>query len=837
MNMRLRRLFGIVFALAWAAAMAAYASTGEEDVSKGPLIGNGLLQLGLVRPDGGDIRLTVQGWPGFTLDALSPRLRVNEQDLVCGHFQEVAHGDETAVILEYRFDAVELRLRLERAGEHGLRASFRLSNPGSEPAVLNRVALFETQPGGAGASFGARPEAVRILEQGNYWGRVIPLARVPDAATGSTGEPAGPSAEQAHVSDLFSVAYDRGARMAFLAGFETSERWLGRIEIEPAAWGAGHALRIGFDGGDTRIDPGETVALEDVLFLAGDDPWRLLETYGDLVRARHNPQFPASPPVSWCSWYPYRLGVTEERILETARIAAERLKPLGLSIIEADLGWERQCLPNAFDENERFPHGLAWLASELNKLGFQLGVWKAPFTISEFDPLAKEHPEWLICDESGNPVPYWTWFWEPHGNVFVLDITHPGAQDWLRKQVAGLYARGVRYFKADFIGCVSSECAKRRYNPKIVAGGGTEAGRIGARIIREALPDALVLNCGGPEMPGTGSWPLLYTCNDTGNTGFIQASQQATNYQAVACHLFKNGRWGVIQPSCLCVGLPGTLDDARLRATAAFLAGGQIDISDTLTTLPEDRWEVLCATLPPLGVTARPVDLFEPVCDPTAYDYEATCKGESSAGQALKEHPPGSVWHVRVEGDWDTWDLIGVFSYDGGLSRFQIPFPMLDLNPSEHYWAYEFWSGQFLGQVPGGRKNPGDYAHPGDMQDLVVSDAVGMLDIAFFGPGVKLLCLRTVRPHPWVVGSSFHQSCGAELRQVVWDAASSTLSGELHRPAGEIGFIALADGGGRVLSAEVEGRAVPVRRGANGSLVLAVTVGQQPASWHVTFGD
>src|SRR2546425_5125641 len=36
----------------------------------------------------------------------------------------------------------------------------------------------------------------------------------------------------------------------------------------------------------------------------------------------------SASPVSWCSWYPYRLGVTEERALANARIAAKRLKPL-----------------------------------------------------------------------------------------------------------------------------------------------------------------------------------------------------------------------------------------------------------------------------------------------------------------------------------------------------------------------------------------------------------------------------------------------------------------------------------------------------------------------------
>ena len=32
--------------------------------------------------------------------------------------------------------------------------------------------------------------------------------------------------------------------------------------------------------------------------------------------------------------------------------------------------------------------------------------------------------------------------------------------------------------------------------------------------------------------------------------------------------------------------------------------------------------------------------------------------------------------------------------------------------------GYEFWSGQYLGHVPGGRRNADGYTHPGDYQDL-----------------------------------------------------------------------------------------------------------------------
>jgi hypothetical protein len=319
---------------------------------------------------------------------------------------------------------------------------------------------------------------------------------------------------------------------------------------------------------------------------------------------------------------------------------------------------------------------------------------------------------------------------------------------------------------------------------------------------------------------------------------------QQPNYQALATHMYKNGRWGVLQPSCLCVGLPGTVEDARLRATAAFLAGGQIDISDTLVSLPEDRWQILTSTLPPLGLTAKPVDLFDPVGGPAEYGNASSTAQGAMTQTGFKEYPPGSVWHVRIKADWDEWDLVGVLDYENTasdktpqISRFQIPFSMLGLPAEAAFWGYEFWSRQFLGTVPARRVNPGGYEHPGDVQDLSVGDAPGVLDIAFFGPGAKLVCLRRPRPHPWVVGTSFHQSCGYELKRVSWDEASKTLSGEVDRPRGESGMVFFSGAGRQPASGEVDGAVVSARPTAAGGWYLPVVVKSVPARWAVKFGE
>ncbi|HOT35479.1 MAG TPA: alpha-galactosidase [Candidatus Latescibacteria bacterium] len=791
----------------------------------------------------GTVGISCPSWPGFAVRGLSPALRVDGADLK-PRSAHVATNTDGSTVVEYRFrEGLSLTCHVEPWRNCGYRFHTVLHNNGGTATVLNNVVLLGTDGEGFRVAFGAADDPVRVMEQGNYWGKVRPLS-APKAvpAENAQGEPNEAPGTTHGSSDFVWVAYNQASRMAFLAGFLSSERWSGRISVETAPGGEVLHWGIGFDGADVLLKPHSETPLEDLLFLVGADPWELLASYAGEVQTIHNPQFPAVPPVSWCSWYAYRLGVSEERILENARIAAQRLKPLGLGIIELDLGWEAGNLPSTFEENERFPHGLKWLSEELAKLGFDMGVWKAPFTISEFDPMAKEYPEYLIQGEDGKPAPYWDWFWEPHGKVFILDLTHPGAQAWLREKMTSLAERGVKYLKSDFIGCVTGEAAKRRHNPDIAAGGGLEAARIGARIIRECLPDALQLNCGGPEMPGTGHWPLLYTVQDTGNTGFIGHSFQRDNYQAAAVHLFKNYRWGILQPSCLCVGAPGTLDDARLRATIAFLTGGQVDISDTLTTLPEDRWAVLTATLPPLGITAKAVDLFDPVYA-VPFDYEAICRGEASGDATPKEHPPGSVWKLHVKTDWDEWDLVGVFSYSPGASaetpamdRFSIPFSMLEIPPESTRWGYEFWSGQFIGTVPGKRTNDRGYVHPGDYQDLTVGDAPGVLEIAFFGPCVKLLALRAQRPHPWVVGTSFHQSCGAELHNVAWDATGGVLSGEVHRPVGETGFVALSTAGMATVSCRVDGIAVPHRTGANGSLILPVTMNADRAEWQGRFG-
>ena len=286
----------------------------------------------------------------------------------------------------------------------------------------------------------------------------------------------------------------------------------------------------------------------------------------------------------------------------------------------------------------------------------------------------------------------------------------------------------------------------------------------------------------------------------------------------------------------------GTIEEARLRATVTFLTAGHTDISDDLVRLPEDRWRILLATLPPLPVTARVVDLFHPVRI-SVESYEGQCKGEQVSARETTEPQGATVWHAHVQADWDEWDLVALLNWfhpeqeASGHTvpmRFQVPFAALGLDPQKNYWAHEFWSGQFLGKIPVPVQPAGAYRHPGDYAALTTASAPGILSVSFQGPAVKMLVIRRPRPHPWPVATTFHQSGGMDLSGVKWDNRRHTLSGKLHRPPGETGMIVVAGipTDARV-TATVNGRSVSAQQSANGSLALPVATDQAITRWRI----
>ncbi len=767
----------------------------------------------------------------FSVGPGAPALEID------GRPQVLRRVHSPADTFTWRSTAVELVQRVRQETRRRLRVTCTLRHTGPHPLTLNHVTLFASSKLALGPAAGD----VRILEQNAYTGRV----RTPrQMASGSDGLKALDGTAGAFVSQNHTVFYCPAARTALLLGFETVDRWLPQISARMAAATGREAsvmdnvdgaltktetarassgrvppfrhFAIEFDGGDYRLDPGETLALGDFVIETGADPLALLDAHGRRIKTRNRFPDPVAPFANWCSWYPYRLGVSETNVLATARAArARNLHKLGLRFIQVDLGWERDNIPSFFEENERFARGLGWLSGELRREGFDLGAWVGVLCIAENHPVAREHPEWLLRGPDGKPHNNYNWFWEPFCPIYALDVSHPGAQAWLRENFTRLAEKGVRFVKWDFAGVVAGRDLRGRHDAKFVNARAREAVRTAFRIAHAALDStgekAVMIDCSGIDYAAAGIAAVNYVNMDTGNTGLGWRHLREV-YTSYACHLFKH-HWALLQPSCLLTGLSGTLEEARVRATVTFMGAGHVDLGDDLTHLPEDRWSVLLATLPPNHTPATPVDLFHPVKTGTL-PYLGLIKAKEQGLSAAADHaaaipPPveaephgACVWSLPVTGGWDDWHLVAFFNWNESPAeegsgvrlahRFQVEFARLGLPRHARYWAYEFWSGQFLGEIPRPLRPGGSYRHPGDFAHPILESGPGVLDLGFHGPAVKLVILRKPRPHPWPLGTSFHQSGGRELSDVKWNPKTRTLSGQLHRPAGESGFIMIA---------------------------------------------
>src|SRR5262249_42187447 len=140
--------------------------------------------------------------------------------------------------------------------------------------------------------------------------------------------------------------------------------------------------------------------------------------------------------------------------------------------------------------NELYPHGMAWLAAEIRRLGLQPGIWIAPYAVSEHASLVQSHPEWLPPDPPGDlPITART-----PGVREIFRITHPEARQWLRELIHTIVdVWGYDFIKTDFVEWTLL-AIERYYDPTVSR---AQAYRLGMETMRAALgPQRHLLDCG-----------------------------------------------------------------------------------------------------------------------------------------------------------------------------------------------------------------------------------------------------------------------------------------------------------------------------------------------------
>ncbi len=368
------------------------------------------------------------------------------------------------------------------------------------------------------------------------------------------------------------------------------------------------------------VNSGESLSSERLMFAVGHDYHAQLEQYGRTVRRLHQARVEAATPIGWWSWTAYYFGVSQGSMGTNADWLAENLKQLGYTYFQIDEGYQYARGEYMTADGSRFPQGIAHMADWVRHDGLTFGLWTAPFEVSERAWVYQNHPEWLVHNAAGSLI-HIGHVTEKKDPLFVLDTTHPGAQEYLRQTYTTLRDWGVRFIKMDFMDDTAIEGSY--FRPHTTA---LEAQRIGLSIIRKAAGEGVVLDKDGSAMLNpVGLVDAGRISQDTGHT--FEATRDAAS--GVAARYYMNRNFFIADPDAFTVSTqtvddqswhggqrPLTLDEAQVSIALSAVSGGMFEIGDDLPTLgssPERLSLVKNADLldmAQLGRAATPVDLM-----------------------------------------------------------------------------------------------------------------------------------------------------------------------------------------------------------------------------------
>jgi hypothetical protein len=405
----------------------------------------------------------------------------------------------------------------------------------------------------------------------------------------------------------------------------------------------------------------------------------------------------------YCTWYAEKHGGAgdEKSTVELAQFAAKELKPFGFGVVQIDDQWQDgQQLDGprrGFDRarpNGPYPHGIAPVAAEVNRLGLTFGLWWLPFGRNHTDPAWQDRQDWFAKWSNGGPMKT-----VKFGGT-CLDLTHPEVQKHLA-DICKLYRDwGVKYFKMDglWTGTATelmyindgykddhmTNCAPFHDQSKTQI----EAFRDGLKLLRKSAGDDVFFSgcCVSQNMRSLGGSVGLVDSMRIGpdfnhdgrgiKTGPLRASRL----------YFLNGRvwWNDPDPTKVRASEATggadaaakgavSLDTAQLTTSFSALSGQFFLLSDWIPSLPPERIEILKRTMLSHNATVRPVDYFDNTLP--------------------------FVWLLTDEKTGTRRDVVGLFNWETNTQTLGATLAKAGLDPARTYYAFDFWSNTLLPDI------------------------------------------------------------------------------------------------------------------------------------------
>ena len=584
-----------------------------------------------------------------------------------------------------------------------------LHNGTASDVVLNRVPTVSAQ-----VDLGKPLAAIRTLGTGG----LLPAEKNPG-------------------SYAFLAVVDPESRSGVVGGWLTHDRGSG-VVFSPVQQDAVR-IQAQLEYGRLRIKPGQDAAMETFAIGHFDDARLGLEAYADAVARVYSIKLPP-PRAGYCTWYMEKHGgaCDEKNVAELSAYAAKHLKPFGFDFIQIDDGWQEGIKTNGPKKNftahapqGAYPSGMKAAADAIKSLELTPGIWFMPFAGNYKDPFFAAHQDWFARKPDGTP-------YETAWGGTCLDMTHPGAQEFVRSVVHRLAGDwGYRVFKMD--GFWTGSATKQIYvndgykddgigdatffNPDKT---NIEALRDGVRLVRQAAgPEVFLLGCCVSQNMRSfgGSFGLLDAMRvgpDTG-AGRIGAPHASRLW-------FLNGRVWWNDPDCVSVRAATPLEQARLNASFTAIAGALFYNSDWMPDLPAERLEILRRTVLPHTLQARPVDVFE--------------------------SEPARIWHMADNRSSQRRDMVALYNWERAPAAVECDVARIGLPPAAEYVAFDFWGNRFVAPF----------------RDKVRADLPS-------GGSCRILAVRPAADHPQLISTSRHITQGmVDVTGEAWDAATARLS-------------------------------------------------------------
>ncbi len=198
--------------------------------------------------------------------------------------------------------------------------------------------------------------------------------------------------------------------------------------------------------------------------------------------------------------------------------------------------------------------------------------------------------------------------------------------------------------------------------------------------------------------------------------------------------------------------------------TMTYISSGRVDLATSFSMFTPEITHDFSRIYPHYKEpkTARPLDAFTGVTDPQVYDLELT-----------------PDWHQITF--YNTSEKKAEVSTAISGQRAD---NAIGLDPKAHYHAYEFWSNKYLGKLPGTARV---------VHELEPNHCA-------------MISVRKAQDNPQVISTNRHVLQGwMELKDVIWDAKSRTLTGTASVIGGEPFEIVVADNGAKALKLKANG--------------------------------